>query len=289
MKENNYQKKNNEQDVSPEEVIAHGIMQVDGTYRYKGKLYDENGYLIKTEGNKDVIEKRKIEEIQKEDLTEDKNEKENEKGKEEERENKRENEKEEADKIKNQEKEESKQQNVHPKPVENKTIDEKSTHPVQRVAPPVQKEEKDIFTEYPREKIRSLIKQLPQEVYDALSSDKEVDEVDDICKRYGITDKFMEIQKMILYVALGLRSMEDFRKYIRDKVAKNEEDAGKIYREIFRFVFFPIKDLIGVKYITEERGEGGKQESAQIGKVREQKNSEETAKPKQDKYREPIE
>ena len=249
--------------ISPEEVLTHGIMQLDGTYRYKEKLFDENGKPLEVKGEKG---KNVVEKIIKKENKEEKS-----RG-------------EELNELVGQKNVEKGQQKSSTEPKTDRKVEEKITPSVQKNV-----KHKDIFTEYSREKIQSLVRQLPQEVRDVLTSDKEVDDVSDICKRYKVEGKFMEIQKMILYVALGLRSMEDFKKYIKNKVAKNEEDAGKIYREIFRFVFFPVKNFIGVTYKTAEEKKKVEGITNRTPQETIQNSEKEKKTITKDKYREPIE
>ena len=300
MLDNDKKTKNDNQNIPPEEVIAHGIMQLDGTYRYKGQIFDENGNPWNAQRDKETSAIKQI--IEKPKKTQEKEENTVQKVNLPSKNNipAQPNPKPHPEtklKLKNPSKNNiSAQPNPKPHPETKLKLKKSVKKEIQKdieqsIIPSLKEKPKtsDIFTEYPREKIISLEKQLPQEVRDVLTSNKEVDDVENICERYGVANKFLEIQKMILYVALGLRSMNDFKKYIETSVAKNKEDAGKIYREIFRFVFFPIKDLIGVTYETEkevrEVEKMGKQPTIKI----KSKNEGEAKPIIKDRYREPIE
>ena len=276
MIDKNQKQNNKATNISPEEVIAHGIMQLDGTYKYKGMIFDENGNPLEVKGEKEneILEKINKENSIKLDKT---------------GENKKINQTK-AQIKKEETKEETKEIPIKPKI--KKQIIKDANLPIKEKGQP-SSNNNDVFQEYPREKIRSLFQQLPQEVKDVLNSDKEVKDVEDICERYKITDKFLEIQKMILYVALGLKNMDEFKGYIKEKIAQRQEDVDKIYREIFRFVFFPIKDLIGVTYKTaqeEKEIEGKINNTFTKTKTTEPQTNNTEKKPiVKDKYREPIE
>ena len=101
---------------------------------------------------------------------------------------------------------------------------------------------------YTREQLIKLYKDLPEELKDAMNSVEETEAIWDICERFGIEDKFDEIQKQVSYILLGLIGLSDLKNFIETDVAKNKQDAEKIYRGVFRFAIYPVKEVIEKTY-----------------------------------------
>jgi len=123
----------------------------------------------------------------------------------------------------------------------------------------------------PIEKFLKLYKSLPQDLQEVVSSEKTGEEVWDICQRYGIPEKSEEILDVVGLVLIGLLPPEDFRTALEKDLKISSPIAEKINREIFRFVFFPVKLSLEKIY---------KMEIEEGGTVKEKK---------EDIYREPIE
>ena len=113
---------------------------------------------------------------------------------------------------------------------------------------------------YAREQLLKLYKNLPEELKDAMNSIEETEAIWDICERFGVEDKFDAIQKQVSYILLGLIGLSDLKIFIETEVAKNKQDAEKIYRGVFRFAIYPVKEVIEKTYKidTEPKSEKNK-------------------------------
>lgn len=97
--------------------------------------------------------------------------------------------------------------------------------------------------QYSQEEINAKYKLLPEELKDFLSSAEEVDMLNEICIKHELLNQFMDIQKNIAFVTLGLLNFNDFKNYIFS-IAKNESSGQIAYQQIFNMIFLPIMHLI---------------------------------------------
>jgi hypothetical protein len=108
----------------------------------------------------------------------------------------------------------------------------------------------------PAEKFWKLYKTLPQELQEALFSEKTGEEVLDICQRYGVLERGEEILDVVGLVLLGLLPPEDFKIALEKDLKISPSVAEGINREVFRFVFFPVKLSLEKIYKIEIEEEG---------------------------------
>ncbi len=127
-----------------------------------------------------------------------------------------------------------------------------------------------------QEEFVKLYKTLPPRLQSALFSEEIGNNVEKICRRYEINDKFSDILNAISQTLLGLLPIEDFEKVLIRDVGINMSQSKEIFREITRFVFFPIRDDLAEVYGTGSESEKILEKTEEIPSVSE------------DAYREPL-
>lgn len=151
---------------------------------------------------------------------------------------------------------------------------------------------------YSQEEFWKLYKNLPQEIQDALFSEETGNCLSDICQRNQAEDKLGDVVDLTGMVLLGILPLTEFEEALEKEAKLEPAIAKKINQEIFRFIFFPIKNLLEELYRTEI--EPPAKPIVSDKKIEEEKiyssperNFEEKIpeekKPEGDIYREPIE
>ncbi len=102
--------------------------------------------------------------------------------------------------------------------------------------------------EYPKEELQKIYEALPEDLKEALFSEKTADDIYDVCVENGLEEKNLELAKYTGYVLLGLLSPNDFEKTLEEKLAIADESAKKISQAITRLVFFPLKTSLEPLY-----------------------------------------
>jgi len=97
--------------------------------------------------------------------------------------------------------------------------------------------------EYAREKFWDLYKKLPEELREAIWSEKTTDDIYDICQRNDIKDNQIvsEIIRIVGQVLLGVLPPEDFQETLEKELKLEKDLAKKVSQEINRFIFYPVK------------------------------------------------
>ncbi len=107
-----------------------------------------------------------------------------------------------------------------------------------------------------QEEFIKLYKTLPQNLKDALFSEETGSNIEKICRRNDINEKFSDILKLTGQVLIGLLPIEDLEKVLIRDLELSMEKSKKVAREIIRFVFFPIRedltDLYGIESPSEK-------------------------------------
>jgi len=138
--------------------------------------------------------------------------------------------------------------------------------------------------EYTKEELRKLLEKLPEELKEALFSEKVTDAIFNVCERNEIPDeKISEVSKLVGEVFLGLLPLEEFMEALEKRLRLSSEVARKVHREIFRFVFYPVKEALTSLYKAEIKPPTG----MKVPKEEIEKKPE--ALKKEDIYREQIE
>jgi hypothetical protein len=149
--------------------------------------------------------------------------------------------------------------------------------------------------EYTREQFWKLYEKLPQELKDALFAEETGNNIHDICERNGILEKLDQLVEYVGQVLLGVLPLDEFQKTLEKELELDPEVAKKVYQEIFRFIFYPVKTSLEELYKTEIAPIAGVPVKPPVKRVTEEKpetSPEEKPERKSkgvDRYREPIE
>lgn len=106
--------------------------------------------------------------------------------------------------------------------------------------------------EYLREQLWKLYEKLPEELKEAIFSSETADNIDSICKRNEVEEKKVpEVAKYTGRVLMGLLPPDEFEKTLIKDVKLKGEVAKNVTREITRFIFFPVKEVLSQVYKIE--------------------------------------
>lgn len=143
--------------------------------------------------------------------------------------------------------------------------------------------------DYSPEQLWPIYEKLPEDLKEAIFSEKTADNIHDICTRNGIGDeRISQIAKYVGYVLLGVLIPEKLPEVLEKEVKLKKEVAKKVFQEINRFIFFPLKESLAFLYQAEvPRPTVPKIRISEIAPSDETIPPEE--EPKRDTYREPIE
>lgn len=102
---------------------------------------------------------------------------------------------------------------------------------------------------YPPEQLWPLYEKLPKDLQQAIFSEETAETISDVCTRYGLAEeKISEVAKYTGYVMLGLLPFDEFQKTLKEELKLENDSAEKVALEIFRFVFFPLKENLEALY-----------------------------------------
>lgn len=133
-----------------------------------------------------------------------------------------------------------------------------------------------MYRRYTSKEFWELYETLPDNLQKMLLDEGVGGNVEKICKRYDIENKYFDILNLVTQTLLGLLPVEEFKKILIRDVGLSISISEKVSQEIVRFIFFPVKKELVELYGAESPSEEIlKKESAAI--------------PKKDSYREPIE
>lgn len=104
---------------------------------------------------------------------------------------------------------------------------------------------------YTSEQFWKLYKELPQELRSALSGEETGNNVYDICKKNGVAKHLDEIVENVGAVLLGLLLPNEFQDVLEKEMGLEKEIAKNIAKEIYRFVFYPVKTNLEELYKIE--------------------------------------
>jgi hypothetical protein len=102
--------------------------------------------------------------------------------------------------------------------------------------------------EYPKEELQKIYEALPDDLKEALFSEKTADDIYDTCVENGTEEKNLEVAKYVGHVLLGLLSPDELEKTLKEKLTIADDSAKKISQEITRLVFFPLKTRLEALY-----------------------------------------
>lgn len=102
--------------------------------------------------------------------------------------------------------------------------------------------------EYPKEELQKIYESLPDDLKEALFSEKTAGDIYDTCVENDIEEKNLEVAKYVGYVLLGLLSPDELGKTLKEKLAMTDGLAKKISQKIARLVFSPLKARLEALY-----------------------------------------
>ena len=106
--------------------------------------------------------------------------------------------------------------------------------------------------EYLREQLWKLYQKLPEELQETIFSAETADHINGVCTRNNVTEeKIPEVAKYTGRVLMGLLPPNELEKTLVKKVELKNEMAKTVAREINRFVFFPVKEVLSQIYEME--------------------------------------
>ena len=106
--------------------------------------------------------------------------------------------------------------------------------------------------EYSTEQTWKLYEKLPSDLKEAIFSENTAEDIFDICVRHQIDDeRISEIARYTGHVLLGILPPAELQKVLEKKLNLNKEVAQKIFREINRYVFYPVKTSLAELYKIE--------------------------------------
>ena len=103
----------------------------------------------------------------------------------------------------------------------------------------------------PPEKFWKLYKNLPQELKEVLNQATIGEEVSEICQRNRISKLSEEIMECVTQVLIGLLPPEEFQATLERELKLPLELAKRINWEIYRYIFFPVKNSLAELYKKE--------------------------------------
>lgn len=148
---------------------------------------------------------------------------------------------------------------------------------------------------YTKDELWKLYDKLPQELQEAIFDNENADNILKICNRYGIIEQndVSDVAVIAGQVLLGLLPPTEFQGALEKELKLRQEVAKDVSREIFRYIFYPVKANLEELYKIEVAPVAGGKTAPAAPKVA---SSEGKAAPetkvvpsKEDTYREPPE
>jgi len=138
--------------------------------------------------------------------------------------------------------------------------------------------------EYTKEELWKIYEKLPEELKEAIFSEKTAENIFNICTRYGIEEggKISKVAKYVGRVLMGLLPPNEFQETLERELKLEKEVAKGIRREAEMLIFYPVRTQLEEIYKIEIAP------PARPTKVT-SKPEEKPAPPRTDIYREPIE
>lgn len=108
-----------------------------------------------------------------------------------------------------------------------------------------------MITKEERERNLKLYKELPEDLQEAAFSIEVDDNINDICKKYGIYDRVDKVTEYVGKVFFGLLAPDDFQEVLEKEVGIKTEVVKRVATEIYRYVFYPVKESLEKIYRIE--------------------------------------
>jgi hypothetical protein len=106
--------------------------------------------------------------------------------------------------------------------------------------------------EYTKEELWKIIEKLPDELKEAVFSEKTAEDIFNICTRNGIEDERMsKVAKYVGRVLMGLLPPSEFEETLEKEVGIEKEVAKGIKREVEMLIFYPVRTRLEEIYKIE--------------------------------------
>lgn len=103
--------------------------------------------------------------------------------------------------------------------------------------------------EYTQKQRWELYKKLPEEVKEMLSAPETAETMNDICERFNIPDdKASVLTELVGQTLLGVLPPDEFQEALEEDVKLEKDVAKKVFHEINRFIFYPVKSSLEEVY-----------------------------------------
>jgi hypothetical protein len=138
--------------------------------------------------------------------------------------------------------------------------------------------------EYTKEELWKIVEKLPDELKEAIFSEKTAEDIFNICARNGIEDeRISKVAKYVGRVLMGLLPPNEFEEILEKEVGIKKETAKSIKREVEMLIFYPVRNRLEEIYKIEIAPPAGP------ARITPPPKFEEKPSPPRDIYREPIE
>lgn len=141
--------------------------------------------------------------------------------------------------------------------------------------------------EYTSDELWELYDDMPEELQEAIFSEKTAEDIANICDKNEIKET-AKLAKLVGYTLVGILPPEDLEYEIKKELNLSTEKAERVYQEVNRFIFFPLKNHLGDLYERDFGLTKEKEETASYTKPPKREKAPK-ASTGSDSYREPIE
>lgn len=142
---------------------------------------------------------------------------------------------------------------------------------------------------YTSEQFWKLYEKLPQELKDALFAEGTSEAIEEVAEKYKLSDNQVSILvDSVGQVLLGVLPLEDFQKVLEKELKLKEDLAKKVFQEIYRLIFYPVRSALEELYKIEITPPTKPTEVTPMLEVK-PPIEEKPEEAKRDIYREPIE
>jgi hypothetical protein len=106
--------------------------------------------------------------------------------------------------------------------------------------------------EYTKEELWKIIEKLPDELKEAVFSEKTAEDIFNICTRNGIEDeRLSKVAKYVGRVLMGLLPPNEFEEILEKEVGIGKEAAKSIRRDVEMLIFYPVRKQLEEIYKIE--------------------------------------
>ena len=107
--------------------------------------------------------------------------------------------------------------------------------------------------DYPKDQIWEIYENLPQDLKEAVFSERTAEYIQSACENNGIEDlaEVSKVAKIVGQVLMGIIPPHELQPSIERELGIKPEKAKKMRFEIYRFVLFPVKKSLSELYEEE--------------------------------------